>query len=150
MLAGSQELIDEAWRYKQMIGGALRQSGIVAAGCLYALDHHVDRLADDHANARALAEGIADLPGFEVQPPETNIVIADVPDATALVGALWDRGVEVTPMGPDPHPLRHAPGRRRGRHRARGRGLPGGGRRMKKLIGLGVVALAAADQHRAR
>ena len=100
VLAGSQELIDEAWRYKQMIGGALRQSGIVAAGCLYALDHHVDRLADDHANARSLAEGIADLPGFEVQQPETNIVIADVPDASALVGALWERGVEVTPMGP--------------------------------------------------
>ena len=100
VLAGSQELIDEAWRYKQMIGGALRQSGIVAAGCLHALDHHVDRLADDHANARALAEGIADLPGFKVQQPETNIVIADVPDATALVGALWDREVEVTPMGP--------------------------------------------------
>src|SRR5687767_3310795 len=52
VLAGSRELIDEAWRYKQMIGGALRQSGIVAAGCLYALDNHVERLADDHANAR--------------------------------------------------------------------------------------------------
>jgi threonine aldolase len=99
VLAGSRALIDEAWRYKQMIGGALRQSGIVAAGCLHALEHHVDRLAEDHANARALAEGIADLPGFEVQQPETNIVIADVPDATALVGALWEREVEVTPMG---------------------------------------------------
>ncbi len=99
-MAGSRELIDEAWRYKQMIGGALRQSGIVAAACLYALDHHVERLADDHENARILAEGIADLPGFELQSPETNIVIADVPDAPTLVGALWDRGVEVTPMGP--------------------------------------------------
>jgi threonine aldolase len=100
VLAGSAELIDEAWRYKQMIGGALRQSGIVAAGCLYALDHHVDRLAEDHENARVLADGLAELPGFDVQAPETNIVIADVPDAPALVGALWDRGVEVTPMGP--------------------------------------------------
>jgi threonine aldolase len=100
VLASSQELIDEAWRYKQMIGGALRQSGIVAAACLYALDNHVDRLADDHENARVLAEGIAELPGFEVQEPETNIVIADVPDAPALVGALWDRSIEVTPMGP--------------------------------------------------
>ena len=54
-LAGSAELIEEAWRYKQMLGGALRQAGIVAAGALYALDHHVDRLAEDHANARALA-----------------------------------------------------------------------------------------------
>ena len=100
VLAASRELIDEAWRYKQMIGGAFRQSGIVAAACLHALDHHVDRLADDHQNARALAEGLAALPGFDVQPPETNIVIADVPDAPSLVGALWDRGVEVTPMGP--------------------------------------------------
>ena len=100
VLAGSRELIDEAWRYKQMIGGALRQSGIVAAACLYALDHHVDRLAEDHENARVLADGIADLPGVQLQPPETNIVIADVPAAAALVGALWDRGVEVTPMGP--------------------------------------------------
>ncbi len=100
VLAGSRELIDEAWRYKQMIGGALRQSGIVAAACLYALDHHVDRLADDHENARVLAQGLADLPGFEVEPPDTNIVIAEVADAPLLVGELWDRGVEVTPMGP--------------------------------------------------
>jgi threonine aldolase len=99
VLAGSQELIDEAWRYKQMIGGALRQSGIVAAACLYALDHHVDRLADDHANARALADGLAEL-GFDVQPPNTNIVIAEVADAPQLVGELWERGIEVTPMAP--------------------------------------------------
>jgi threonine aldolase len=98
VLAGSRELIDEAWRYKQMIGGALRQSGIVAAGCLYALDHHVERLADDHVNARALADGLAELPGIDVHPPDTNIVMADVADAPTLVGELWERGVEVTPM----------------------------------------------------
>ncbi len=100
VLAGSRELIDEAWRYKQMIGGALRQSGIVAAGCLYALDHHVDRLAEDHENARVLAEGLAELSGFELQPPDTNIVIAKVADAPRIVGELWDRGIEVTPMAP--------------------------------------------------
>ena len=100
VLAGSQELIDEAWRYKQMIGGALRQSGIVAAACLYALDHHVERLAEDHANARRLADGLAELKGFDVQPPDTNIVIAKVADAPRLVGELWDRGIEVTPMAP--------------------------------------------------
>jgi threonine aldolase len=99
VLAGSQELIDEAWRYKQMIGGALRQSGIVAAACLYALDNHVERLAEDHANARALADGLAEL-GFDVQPPDTNIVIAQVADAPHLVGELWERGIEVTPMAP--------------------------------------------------
>ena len=63
VLAASRELIEEAWRYKQMMGGALRQSGILAAGCLYALDHHVERLAEDHANARALAEGLAAIAG---------------------------------------------------------------------------------------
>ena len=67
VLAGSGELIDEAWRWKQQMGGAFRQSGIVAAGCLYALDHHVERLADDHENARVLAEGLAEL-GCEVDP----------------------------------------------------------------------------------
>src|SRR5207237_861824 len=61
-LAGSAELIDEAWRFKQMMGGALRQAGIVAAAGQYALDHHVDRLAEDHENARRLAEGVAELP----------------------------------------------------------------------------------------
>ena len=100
VLAGARELIDEAWRYKQMIGGALRQSGIVAAACLYALDHHIERLAEDHENAQALAEGLAELPGFEVQVPDTNIVMAEVADAPKLVGELWERGIEVTPMAP--------------------------------------------------
>ena len=68
VLAGSRELIDEAWRYKQMWGGAMRQAGIVAAAGLYALDHHVERLADDHENARALAEGLAEIDGVELDP----------------------------------------------------------------------------------
>ncbi len=51
----------EAWRWKQQMGGAFRQSGIVAAGCLHALDHHVERLAEDHENARVLAEGLREL-----------------------------------------------------------------------------------------
>ena len=67
-LAGSRELIDEAWRYKQMLGGAMRQAGIIAAGALWALDHHVERLAEDHANARRLAEGLAGLPGVDARP----------------------------------------------------------------------------------
>src|SRR5215211_6022123 len=82
VLAASRELIEEAWRWKQMLGGALRQSGIVAAGCLYALDHHVDRLAEDHENARALAEGLGEL-GCEVVRPDTNIVIFSVPGGSA-------------------------------------------------------------------
>ena len=100
VLAGSRELIDEAWRYKQMFGGALRQAGIVAAGCLYALDHHVDRLAEDHANAARLAAGLTDL-GFDVVPPDTNIVVFSVPDAWDFVARMSQAGVDLTPLGTD-------------------------------------------------
>ena len=79
VLAGSRELMDEAWRWKQQMGGSFRQSGIVAAGCLYALDHHVERLAEDHENARVLADGLAEL-GLDVVSPETNIVIFSAPE----------------------------------------------------------------------
>ena len=95
VLAGSAELIDEAWRYKQMMGGALRQAGIVAAGALWALDHHVERLARDHEHARVLAEGLASLPGVEIDPASvaTNIVIFRVLDARALCTELASHGV---------------------------------------------------------
>ncbi|MGO9820800.1 MAG: threonine aldolase family protein [Solirubrobacteraceae bacterium] len=91
-LAGSRELIDEAWRFKQMMGGAMRQSGIIAAGCLYSLDHHVERLADDHHNARLLANGLSQLPGIELDPTtvETNIIVFGVPDARALLAEVAD------------------------------------------------------------
>ena len=93
VLCGSRELIDEAWRWKQMLGGAFRQSGIVAAGCLYALDHHVDRLAEDHDHAQRLARGLASMPGvgIDVDAVETNIVIFSVEDARGLVRRLADR-----------------------------------------------------------
>jgi threonine aldolase len=100
VLAASRELIDEAWRWKQMLGGALRQAGVIAAGCLYALDNHVDRLAEDHDNARVLADGLSGLPGIEVRPVESNILIAEVEDAPTLVGRLAEAGVQVTPIGP--------------------------------------------------
>ena len=101
VLAGSRELMEEAWRFKQMWGGSFRQSGIVAAACLYALDHHVERLAEDHENARHLAEGLAQLPGVEIDPGsvETNIVVAEVPDAAGLAARLAERGVEVSTPG---------------------------------------------------
>jgi threonine aldolase len=104
VLAGSAELIEEAWRYKQMMGGALRQAGIVAAGCLWALDHHVDRLAEDHANARILAKGLAGLPGITLDPRtvETNIVVFRVAHASRLCERLeTDHGVRMGTLGPD-------------------------------------------------
>jgi threonine aldolase len=101
VLAGSSELIEEAWRFKQMTGGALRQSGILAAACIYALDHNVERLAADHAHARRLAAGLAAVPGIALDPEavETNIVIFAVEDAPALAARLADR-VELSVMGP--------------------------------------------------
>jgi len=101
-LAGSQELIDEAWRYKQMLGGALRQAGIVAAGALYALDHNIDRLAEDHANAAALASGLSQLDGVTIDPAEieTNIVIFEVDDPEAVCATIERAGVRMGVVGP--------------------------------------------------
>jgi threonine aldolase len=102
VLAASRELIDEAWRYKQMWGGSLRQAGIIAAAGLYALDHHVDRLAEDHENARALAEGLADISGIELDPTqvETNIVVFGYREPAALCAALEREGVLMGAVGP--------------------------------------------------
>ena len=101
-LAGTRDFIDEVWRWKQRLGGSMRQAGICAAACTYALDHHVDRLAEDHANARALARGLAQIQGIEVQEPETNLVFFR-PDgagvnATDMVTALNKRGVQIAVM----------------------------------------------------
>jgi threonine aldolase len=97
-LAGPAELIAEARRYKQMFGGSLRQGGFVAAGARYGLQHNVERLAEDHANAKFLAEGLAELDGVEIDPStvETNIVIFDVPDAGDLQRKLAAAGVEMS------------------------------------------------------
>jgi len=106
VLAGSEELITEAWRYKQMLGGAMRQSGMLAAACLHALEHHVERLAEDHVRARRLATGIAQLPGVEVDPAavDTNIVICVVDDAPAVAARLAEAGVLVGAV--DKHRIR--------------------------------------------
>jgi threonine aldolase len=101
-LAGSADLISEAWRYKQMWGGAMRQAGVIAAAGLYALDHHVERLADDHANARRLADGLAAIEGVTIEPAsvETNIVVFEVADAAAFCAALEADGVLMGRLGP--------------------------------------------------
>lgn len=83
VLAGTAPFIAEARRYKHVFAGAMRQAGIAAAGCLHALDHHVDRLVEDHVRARRLAEGLAAIPGIVVRTPrpETNMVFFEVVDA---------------------------------------------------------------------
>jgi len=108
MLAGSRELIARAHRYRRMAGGAMRQAGILAAAGTYALAHHVDRLADDHANAWLLAEELlrGDDISLELGTVQTNIVVFElverrgVPDAPAFVERCRERGVLLNPFGP--------------------------------------------------
>jgi threonine aldolase len=97
-LCGSKDLIDRARRWRKMAGGAMRQSGVLAAAALHALDHHLVRLADDHANAKRLAEGLQGLRGVSVATPQTNIVFVDLaPDKPAdIVARLAARGVLAT------------------------------------------------------
>jgi threonine aldolase len=83
VLVGSQHAIARARRWRKMLGGGMRQAGILAAAGLYALEHNVERLADDHANARALARGLAKLPGLTVTEPDTNIVFVNVEASVA-------------------------------------------------------------------
>ena len=104
-LCGTREFIQRARRFRKMYGGGMRQAGILAAGALHALEHHRARLAEDHANARALAEGLSRLPAIELDPSsvQTNIVLMRVgklPAAT-LGGALDQAGVRVLATGPD-------------------------------------------------
>ena len=98
LLAGSSELIERAWREKHLFGGAMRQAGIVAAAGVYALDHHVERLADDHARARRLAESLAEAGiAIDLERVETNFVQIDLAplglDRTAALSALREAGV---------------------------------------------------------
>jgi len=103
-LAGSSAFIEEAWRLKQQMGGAMRQSGFLAAAAVYALHHNVDRMADDHVRARRLAEAIAELPGVDVDVAgvETNLVYIDLTgpmDSADVVAAFRARGVRLSALG---------------------------------------------------
>jgi len=106
-LAGSRDAVHEAWRIKQQLGGAMRQAGIIAAAALHALDHHLERLAEDHARAAALAAAIRELPGLELlnPPVETNLVFFSTAgsdwSAPALSEALAAKGVRIGAMGPE-------------------------------------------------
>jgi threonine aldolase len=103
VLAGSAAFIDDAWRWKQRLGGSMRQAGICAAGCLYALDHNVDRLAEDHRNAKALVRGLRQMPGVAVEEPETNLVFFDPAGAglpaPELIRRLRLQGVHLSLLG---------------------------------------------------
>ncbi len=103
-LAGSKAFIQEAWRWKHQFGGAMRQAGIIAAGAVYALEHHIDRLVEDHANAQTLAHGLAGIDGITVEPVETNLVFFDIAGlditAPALSAALLEEGLHVVALGP--------------------------------------------------
>jgi threonine aldolase len=103
ILTGPRELVRHARRVRKRWGGGMRQVGILAAACLHALDHHVDRLAEDHRRAKALARGFAQAPGVRVVEPETNIVIVELQhpalEPGALLRALEERGVRMVAFG---------------------------------------------------
>jgi threonine aldolase len=102
LVAGSRELVARAHRFRKMQGGGMRQAGVLAAAGLFALEHNAKRLADDHANAKRLAAGLAALPGIEIPaPPETNIVIFRRAGAVAWTQALRARGVLLSAFSAD-------------------------------------------------
>jgi threonine aldolase len=106
ILAGGAAVIAGARRLRKMLGGGMRQAGIIAAGGIYALEHMIERLAEDHATARQLADGLARVPGITVDqpPPQTNIVFWRIADPSVridtFIGALREHGVRVMELGP--------------------------------------------------
>jgi threonine aldolase len=100
VLAGPKDFIGEAWRWKQRLGGSMRQGGMNAAACIYALQHNIDRLAEDHANAAALARGMGQIAGIKVETPETNLVFFDTSGtgltAAEFAGRLRPLGITVS------------------------------------------------------
>ncbi len=105
-LAGSKDFIAQARRARKLFGGGMRQAGLLAAACIYAMDNHVARLADDHRNAQVIATAINETPGLRLEPPtvETNLVWFEIEPALAtapdFAGRLRERGVLVHPAGP--------------------------------------------------
>jgi len=105
LLAGPKEFMARAWRVRRRLGGGMRQSGILEAAGIFALKHHRERLKDDHARAKALAEGARRFPGIESMIPDTNIVMLDLsesgPTTGEVLGALASEGVLMVPFGPN-------------------------------------------------
>jgi len=96
MLVGPQEFIDRAWFWKQRLGGSMRQSGLMAAACLWALDNNIERLSEDHDNAKYLAAGLSKIDGIMVEPVETNMVFFDIAALNttpeAFINRMKERG----------------------------------------------------------
>jgi threonine aldolase len=102
-LAGSERRITEAWTVRKRLGGAMRQSGILAAAALHGIEHNLSRMAEDHANARAFAETVDGAGGARVVPPETNIVMVDLPapmSSAAIAAAAREGGVLLSVWSP--------------------------------------------------
>ena len=102
VLAGSAELMEKAWRVRRRFGGGMRQAGLLAAAALYGLEHHFEGLAEDHRRARRLATLAGAIPGVQVEPPETNIVMLDLRegDPAVVLQELGRLGVWMTQFGP--------------------------------------------------
>jgi threonine aldolase len=101
VLVGAGPVIDRAKRARKILGGAMRQAGILAAAGRYALEHHVERLAEDHANAERLAAGLAGIRGLEVEPPQTNMVFVRIPaDRAAALRAHLEQAGVLALIGP--------------------------------------------------
>ncbi len=102
LLCGGRDFIKATRRWRKMLGGGMRQAGVIAAAGIVALETMVERLADDHEHARLLAQGLAQVPGFRIDPDavQTNIVISDVPDAISLTRKLREAGLLTTIYGP--------------------------------------------------
>ncbi len=102
ILAGNAATIDRAHRYRKMLGGGMRQAGVLAAGALYAMDHQIERLRQDHRRAKEFREALEDVKGFSFPlPSPTNIVYVDVPGAASFAQRLARRKVKVLDTGPD-------------------------------------------------
>ncbi|MCH2060799.1 MAG: low-specificity L-threonine aldolase [Verrucomicrobiales bacterium] len=99
LLLGGKEFVREGKRWRKMLGGGMRQSGLLAAAGMHALEHHVERLADDHAKASRLAEGLSGIPGVMVDPVHSNMVLAALPEASLAGIAEYMRSRDILILG---------------------------------------------------
>jgi threonine aldolase len=99
LLLGNKDFIRQGKRWRKMLGGGMRQSGLLAAAGIYALENHVDRLANDHANAVRLAEGLGAIPGVAVDPVQTNMVLASIPEESLAGVVEYMRAKDILLMG---------------------------------------------------